>query len=114
MEFVFYQTAGIAPTFLNLPVKDWPTDASYLEAKSIVSSLHVVNDAAERAVKFGSDYTRVLTKNEDRRQEILQTVELARRAFPHATRKCFLSGPSSTDSVEDLMNKVKYDARHDQ
>ncbi|QQP49315.1 Uncharacterized protein FKW44_009941, partial [Caligus rogercresseyi] len=40
-----------------------------------------VNDVAERAVKLGSDFTKVLTKSEKQRQNILQDVELSRRAF---------------------------------
>ena len=92
-------------------MEDWPTDASYLAAKAIVSSLCVVNDAAERAVKFGSDFTQVLTKNENVRQDIIQTVELSRRAFPRPTRKCFLGKVAATSSVEELLEAVDYDAR---
>ena len=82
------------------------------QLRKIVTSLRVVNDAAERAVKFGSDFTQVMTKDEGNRQNILQSVELARRAFPHDTRKCFLS-TSAASSVEQLMEIARYDARHD-
>jgi hypothetical protein len=64
-------------------------------------------------VKFGSDFTEVITKSEDTRQDILQEVELSRRAFPKATKKCFdEEGKKASDSVEDLMEASNYDARH--
>ena len=75
-----------------------------------MTSLYVVNNVAARAVKFGSDYTQILTKNEHTRQNILQGAELARRAFPHATRKCF-ERVSATSSITELIKAAKYDAR---
>ena len=92
-------------------MKDWEGNQSYIEVKAIVSALRVTNDAAERAVKFGTDFTQVLTKSEERRQEIIQTVELARRAFPRATRKCFLGAISASSTVEEMMEATDYDAR---
>ena len=108
---IFIQLVGIHPTFLEIPVEEWEADSAY-ELKKIVTSLHVVNDAAERAVKFGSDFTQVLTKSEHTRQNILQGVELARRAFPHATRKCY-EQVNASSSVSEIMKASKYDARHD-
>ena len=58
-----------------------------------------------------ADFTGVLTKSKETRQDILQTVELARRAFPRATRKCFLGEVSAASSVEELMGAAQYDAR---
>ena len=105
-----FQLVEVEPTFLALPVEQWVSDRTYLKMRGIVTSLCVVNDAAERAVKFGSDFTQVITKSEDRRQDILQTVELARRAFPHATRKCFLCVNASS-SIDEMMKAAEYDAR---
>ena len=66
MYYIFFpQLVNIQPTFLALPVAEWSADTTYLELKDIVTSLQVINDAAERAVKFGSDFTKVLTKSED-------------------------------------------------
>ncbi len=92
-------------------MKAWEGDASYVEVKAIVSALRVTNDAAERGVKFGTDFTQVLTKSEERRQDIIQTVELARRAFPRATRKCFLGAISASSTIEEMMEATSYDAR---
>ncbi|QQP55733.1 Uncharacterized protein Cc8K152 [Caligus rogercresseyi] len=107
------QLVKIHPTFLHLPVNEWPNDDSYVKLREIVTSLRVVNDAAERSVKFGTDFTQVMTKSEDSRQNILQTVELARRAFPRATRKVFLATPATSSTLE-LMKAAHYDARESQ
>ena len=79
--------------------------------KALVSSFHVINDAAERAVKFGTDFTGVLTKNEEVRQNLLQTVDLSRRVFPKPTRQCFLGEVSASSSIADMMEKTQYDTR---
>ena len=89
----------------------WEDDASFQALREIVTAFHVINDAAERGVKLGSDFTQVLTKSETGRQNVMQTVELARRAFPLATKDCFLKN-SVTDSIPELMAKIDYDARH--
>ena len=102
------ELVGIQPTFLALPVSQWPFDATYIKFSKIVTSFRVVYDAAERSVKFGSDFTQTMTKSEEARQNILQTVELARRAFPRATRKC-MQQVNAASSTLDLMKAAWYD-----
>ena len=96
-----------------MPIEEWCRDASFNQLKDIVAALRVINDAAERSVKLGTEFSQVLTKDEGRRQDIMQSVELARRAFPFATKKCFLE-VASASSVQELMGKIDYDARRDQ
>ena len=52
-------------TFFDLPVNNWEDSISYKERKEVVGLLVVVNDAAERGVKVGSDYL-TLTKIEEK------------------------------------------------
>ena len=56
--------------FLSKPVEYWPKVAGYLEAKLIINKLSVVNDAAERGVKFAYDYISS-SKKGDNYQNIL-------------------------------------------
>ena len=93
-------------------MSEWTDNASFQEFRGIVASLHVVNDAAERSVKFGSDYSQVRTKSESHRQNVLQSVELGRRAFPKATKKVF-TRLAPLSSIPELMAKIDYDARED-
>ena len=80
----------IESTFSSLPINEWQDNASYLELFNIVSSIPAVNDAAERTVKLGSDFTGVITKNETRRQAILQEVELSRKIYLRPTKQFFI------------------------
>ena len=44
-----------------------------------MTTVKVVNDAAERGIKLASDYVQSLTKDSDVRQKLFQTVEYHRR-----------------------------------
>lgn len=89
---------------------EWANDSSFKALGEIVFALKVVNDAAERTVKFGTDYSQIRTKNEDRRQNILQSVELGRRAFPKATKKGYIAVNAAL-SIPELLGEIDYDAR---
>ena len=42
----------------------WKEDSSFQQISQFVSGLEVINDAAERSVKFGSGYNEILATNE--------------------------------------------------
>ena len=81
------QLVKIVPTFLEKPVEEWNSDTSFNEIGNIVKGLKVVNDAGERAVRLGADFSEKLVKDESQRQALLQSVELHRRAFSEPTKK---------------------------
>ena len=60
----------------------WESSPSYQRALCVVHNLKVVNDAAERGVKLGSDFLEE-AKQEDRWQNILQVVENERKRVPN-------------------------------
>ena len=64
-SWLIFKLVGIEPTFLCKPPSTWGDDHSSIQLKPIVTSLKVINDAAERTVKFGSDFGEVTTKNYD-------------------------------------------------
>ena len=64
-------------------------------------------------MKLGSDLNQMLTKDENWRQDIIQTVELAHCAFPKATKKCFtLQGITASSNVAEILYVIECDARH--
>ena len=67
----FFECLGMNFDFLHVPVTDWKNNESYLEGRNIVSSLQVVNDHAERGVKFLSDFNRSVTIDEKIFQDLL-------------------------------------------
>ena len=72
---------------MKKPVEQWEEDDSYKALSVILHGFYATNDAAERGVKFGSDYCNVLTKDPEQRQHIMQVVEQERNARPKATKK---------------------------
>ena len=67
----------------------WNESVKFIEAKTIVNNLKVVNDAAERSVALTSTFNESITKNESELQKLIQVVEDHRKRVPDA-RKCTL------------------------
>ena len=65
----------IEPAFLKMnSVVYWKENSSFQRINQIVSGSEVINNAAERSVKFDGDYNENLTTNEQQQQSILQVV----------------------------------------
>ena len=73
-SWAFFRILGLECGFLNHPVEEWPSRQDYLIAEEVVSSLSVVNDAAERGVKLCSDFL-PSAKGDGILQSVLQVVE---------------------------------------
>ena len=58
--------------------------------------MRVVSDAAERGAKLVTDYSQILTENEEELQLLLQVVEEPRNKFPDMkkSRACFKENSS--------------------
>ena len=83
----FFHILGLPESFLRISPELWETDAEYQQAKTIVDSLKVVNDSAERGVKLMQDFNSIITNDEDQKQFHLHTVNAHRRQFPDSSRK---------------------------
>lgn len=79
---LFFSEFGLSSTFLELDPSIWETAFDFEEGWSFCRNIFVVNDAGERGVKFVQDYNRILTKDEDELQLILQMVEAYRKKYP--------------------------------
>ena len=71
-SWLIFKLVGIESTFLCKLASTCGDNHSFIQLKPIVTSLKVINDAAERTVKFGSDFVEIITKNKKQRQDILQ------------------------------------------
>ena len=49
--------------------------------------LKVVNDLAERSIKLMSDYSTIITNDEEQKQCLLQTVEDQRKKYPDGRKQ---------------------------
>lgn len=72
--------------FLEERVENWAMCATYQTSKSNISAINVVNDAAERAVKLGSDFLST-AKSESHYQNVLQVVEQDRKNRPNLRKR---------------------------
>lgn len=77
----FFNRFGLSTDFLQLDPPTWETSYEYEEGWSFCSDLFVVNDTAERGVKFIKDFNKVLTNNEEEKQMLLQIVEAYRSKY---------------------------------
>lgn len=82
----FFSNFGIQTGFLELDPSVWKDNEEYETASEYFKNLFVVNDAAERGVKFMKDYNRLLTRDEEENQVILQVVDSYRKKFPSHTK----------------------------
>ena len=78
-------------SFLNADSDAWNDCPAFLQAKSVVDAIKVVNDAAERSVAFMSSFNKSITKNEVEMQRLLQAVEDNRQRIPNC-KKSVLKG----------------------
>ena len=82
----FFRMLKIDKSFINTPVTDWNTNPAYKQAKSVVSNISVVNDAAERGVKLCHDFIDT-AKSNDILNNILQVVENSRNTVPNQRKR---------------------------
>lgn len=71
-------------------VADWKNLDSYKSAKTIVDSLQVVNDCAERTLKLMTDFNDSFTSKEPEMQRAIQVIEDNRKRIP-SMKKSVLS-----------------------
>ena len=74
-KFAFINSSTICQgfdlTFIAKPAKEWDGNDNYEAFKSLVNGFSPLNDAAERAVKFASDFNGAITRDEDEHKGML-------------------------------------------
>jgi len=82
----FFERFNIATDFLNQNPEEWYKNVNYQKGISVLSQVKVVNDAAERGVKLITDFNDKITKDEEQKQFLIQTVYDYRHKHPDAKR----------------------------
>lgn len=82
----FFERFNIATDFLNQNPEEWYKNVNYQKGISVLSQVKVVNDAAERGVKLITDFNDKITKDEEQKQFLMQTVYDYRHKYPDAKR----------------------------
>ena len=81
-SFMLWDILGLDYQWLEKSRDKWEEDGAYREAREFVKTLKVTNDVAERGVKLITDYIGILTKDDQKREWLLQGVEKSRKCFP--------------------------------
>lgn len=82
----FFTSFGLPHDFLQFEPSTWESNEDFQECLRFCHQLPVVNDTAERGVKFMKDYNKVLTNNEEEKQMVLQIVESYKKKYPNANK----------------------------
>nr|XP_018915786.1 PREDICTED: uncharacterized protein LOC109043141 [Bemisia tabaci] len=82
----FFQRFNLSTDFLGTNPETWHEIKEYKENCSIVRKIKVVNDCSERAIKLIDEYEKLLTKDEEERLAIIQTVAEYRKRFKKVTK----------------------------
>lgn len=69
----------------------WESDPDYINNKEIATSIKVINDIAERAVKLMTDYNGLLTNDEEQRQYVLRCVQDHRKLYTNCDKHTLLN-----------------------
>ena len=75
----FFTILRVEADWLTWPLDKWEESEDFRKARQFVTTVKVVNNAAERGIKLTSDYVQSLTKDSVVREKIFQTVEFHRR-----------------------------------
>lgn len=86
----FFVGFGLSSNFLSLDPLMWEENDEYKAAFEFCRNLQVVNDNAERGVKFMKNYNRILTNDEEQRQFIMQIVETYKKKFPSHNKSALM------------------------
>lgn len=69
----------------------WEEIAEFRETKAVVTSVKVVNDAAERSVALMSTFNQSITKTESEMQKLIQVVEDNRKRVPDSRKSTLMT-----------------------
>lgn len=86
----FFQKLSLPTDFLDADPSSWEANQTYRAAKERLMALQVINDHAERAIALIQQFNKVLTRNEEQLQFLLQVVAEHRHTIPDA-RKAVLA-----------------------
>lgn len=77
----FFERFQINLDFLRASPTSWSENSHFKEGLKIVKLLKVVNDSAKRRMKLITDYNKLLTKDEEQKQFVLQVVAKCQKYF---------------------------------
>lgn len=77
----FFKKNNLSLEFLKMDLELWETNEEFQVQRKICKNLMVVNDTAERGIKFIKDFNKILTNKEEEKQFLLQVVEEYKKKY---------------------------------
>lgn len=71
----FFERFDISTDFLSVDPSEWNDRDDYQKGRETCKGIHIVNDAAERAVKLFTRFNAILSKDEEEKQFIIIAVQ---------------------------------------
>lgn len=90
----FFERFNICTDFLKVDPSEWEDREDYRNGLETCKNIHVVNDAAERAVKLFSQYNDILCKCEEEKQWIITAVQSYKSNFPSVNKSILAKSTS--------------------
>jgi hypothetical protein len=75
----------------NTDPQTWEEIPEFRDTKAVISSVKVVNDAAERSVALMSTFNQSITKTESEMQKLIQVVEDNRKRIPDSSKRTLMT-----------------------
>ena len=82
----FFQRLKLSMDFLAENRQCWAAREDYLLAELMVRCLKVTNDNAERGIALTEEYNRLITRDKDQLQFLLQIVAEHHRSYPDSCK----------------------------
>jgi hypothetical protein len=86
VSWALFNSLGISDTAWLKTLSTWGGNESYEKLSKFVTSLLVTNDCAERGVALIADYSKIVTKDEDRRQHHCKVLSCTEKVSPMPRR----------------------------
>ena len=90
-SWFLFNAIHVKHDWFSLPVSEWHphTDSHFVTAQEFVSSVEIVNGAAERLVKLNTDFDAFKTDDKEQRASLLQAVEDHETDMPISLKQPF-------------------------
>lgn len=96
-----FQLLNIDPLFLTKELQEWETDEQFQRLCRFALNFQVTNTVAEHCVQLVTDYSEIITKDEQQRQYLYKTVTKQRRERSDLRRATLQPTPVKSSPPQD-------------
>ena len=102
VSWFIFRKLKLTGRFLMLPVSAWKGTEEYKVLHQYVSTIKVVNDAAERGIKLCSEVIQKITTDERTRENLIQVIQHHRKVVKEKRNDSVLEGLSKLSQNNNI------------